>query len=459
MKVFTLTALALSIGALSTVAQADPQSQDYLPLTLKSTSEQAQASGFIDGQSLSGSTRNWYARERAARAPLWKYYKNDGTRHDTHSRENWVQGTILNYSSGFTQGTVGFAVEAAGYNAIALQQSREAIAGPNNRTLTHSDGDPIGQWSKLGLGNVKARVSNTTLTLGRQSVDTPMIAYIGNRALPSSFQGAFVHSAEFDNLSFDLGTFDRVSPRTEQSLSKFRSEYGAAGLQTDRASTAGLNYQPFKSLTTSLYASSVEDFWNQYYFGASHVLGDSSLLSLTTGLNYYKTVDAGSKKLGDIDNDTYSLSFGLTHQGHTLSASWQQVMGNEYFDYLHETNGIYLANSLLSDFNGPNEKSLQISYVLNMAQYGVPGLKFNLYNARGWGIDGTHYRGTGYDVRGMDGENHYEWGVGTSYAVQSGILKDSTIRATYTAHRASKAQADGSLDELRLVTTIPFNIL
>jgi len=453
------TALALAIGALCSLAHAEPQSQSFVPLALKADSAQSQATGFVDGQSLSGSTRNWYARERATRAPLWKYTKSDGSRHDTHSRDNWLQGNILNYSSGFTQGTVGFAVEAAAYNVIALERGRAAVAGPNNRTLTHSDGDPIGQWSKLGLGNVKARVSNTTLTLGRQSVDTPMIAYIGNRALPSSFQGAFVHSAEFDNLSFDLGTFDRVSPRTEQSLSKFRSEYGAAGLQTDRASTAGLNYQPFKSLTTSLYASSVEDFWNQYYFGASHVLGDSSLLSLTTGLNYYKTVDAGSKKLGDIDNDTYSLSFGLTHQGHTLSASWQQVMGNEYFDYLHETNGIYLANSLLSDFNGPNEKSLQISYVLNMAQYGVPGLKFNLYNARGWGIDGTHYRGTAYDVRGMDGENHYEWGVGTSYAVQSGILKDSTIRATYTAHRASKAQADGSLDELRLVTTIPFNIL
>ena len=453
------TALALSVGAFCALAQAEPASQDYMPITLKSSSEQAEAKGFIDGQSLSGSTRNWYARERATRAPLWKYTKGDGTRHDTHSRDNWVQGTILNYSSGFTEGTVGFAVEAAAYNAIALERGRAAVAGPNNRTLTHSDGDPIGQWSKMGLGNVKARMSNTTLTLGRQSVDTPMIAYIGNRALPSSFQGAFLHSAEFDNLSFDLGTFDRVSPRTEQSLSKFRSEYGAEGVETDRASTAGINYQPFKSLTTSLYATKVDDFWNQYYFGANHVLGDSAVLSLTTGLNYYKTVDAGSKKMGEIDNDTYSLSFGLTHQAHTLTASWQQVNGNEYFDYLHETNGIYLANSLLSDFNGPNEKSLQISYVLNMAPYGVPGLKFNLYNARGWGIDGTHYKGVAYDVRGMDGENHYEWGIGTSYAVQSGMLKDTTIRATYTAHRASKAQADGSLDELRIVTTIPFNIL
>ena len=459
MRPITTTALALSVSAFSALAQAEPASQAFFPLSLKASSEQAEASGFFEGQSLTGSTRNWYARERATRAPLWQYSKSDGSRHDTHSRDNWVQGTILNYSSGFTQGTVGFATEVAAYNAIALERGRAAIAGPNNRTLTHSDGDPVGQWSKAGLANIKARISNTTLTVGRQSLDTPMIAYIGNRALPSSFQGVSLHSAEFDNLSFDLGSFDRVSPRTEQSLSKFRTEYGAAGVETDRASTAGVNYQPFKSLTTSLYATKVDDFWNQYYFGANHVLGDSAVLSLTTGLNYYKTVDEGSKKMGDIDNDTYSLSFGLTHQAHTLTASWQQVNGNEYFDYLHETNGIYLANSLLSDFNGPNEKSLQLSYVLNMAPYGVPGLKFNLYNARGWGIDGTHYRGNAYNVRGMDGETHYEWGIGTSYAVQSGPLKDTSIRATYTAHRASKAQADGSLDELRIVTTIPFNIL
>ncbi len=457
MKAFTVTALAL--GAFSAMAQADPQSQAFFPLSLKSTSEQDQAKGFIDGQSLSGSTRNWYSRERATRAPLFKYYKHDGSQHDSHSRDNWLQGTILRYRSGFTQGTVGFAVEAAGYNAIALERGRAAVAGPNNRTLTHSDGEPLDQWSKMGLGNVKARIGNTTLTLGRQAVDTPMIAEIGNRALPSSFQGAFLHSAEFDNLSFDLGTFDRVSPRSEQSLSKFRSEYGATGVETDRASTVGFSYQPLQSLSTSLYATRANDFWNQYYFGASHVLGDSAALSLTTDLNYYKTVDQGARKLGQIDNDTYSLSLGLTHQAHTFTAAWQQVDGNEYFDYLHETNGIFLANSLLSDFNGPNEKSVQLSYVLNMAPYGVPGLKFNLYNARGWGIDGTHYRGTAYDVRGLDGESHYEWGIGTSYAVQSGPLRDTSIRATYTAHRASKAQADGSLDELRIVTTIPFDIL
>ena len=42
------------------------------------------------------------------------------------------------------------------------------------------------------------------------------------------------------------------------------------------------------------------------------------------------------------------------------------------------------ANSLTSDFNGPNEKSFQVAYGIYMAEYGVPGLKFNIYSARGW---------------------------------------------------------------------------
>ncbi len=453
------TVIALSLGGLSGLAQATTTSQDYLPLTVKQTSAQAESNGFIEDQSLSGSTRNWYARERATKGPLFRYYKSDGTRRDTHSRDNWVQGTILDYSSGFTQGTVGFATQVAGYHALALERGRATVAGPNNRTLTHGDGDVIGQWSKLGLANLQARISNTTLVAGRQSINTPVFAYIGNRALPSSFDGVALHSAEFDNLSFDLGTFERVSTRTEQGKSKFTTEYSAIAAEADRVSLAGLNYQPLRSLTTSLYFGHVEDIWNQYYFGASHDLGDKGSLALTTGLNYYGTRDTGSAKLGPIDNDTFSLSFTLAHQAHSLTLAYQQVSGDEYFDYVHDTNAIFLANSLFSDYNGPNEKSLQVGYALDMAGFGVPGLRLNVYTARGWGIDGTHYKGNGYDVRNLDGEHHREWSLGASYVVQSGPLEATSIRAYYTAHRASREQIDGNLDEFRIVTTVPFNIL
>ncbi|MGY2259115.1 OprD family porin [Pseudomonas sp. SDO55104_S430] len=477
MKLSSTAILALAISSVTATAYAETQSQAFTPVTVNEKSAQAEATGFLEGQSISGTTRNWYANEQLKRGGTFSY-KKDGVSTPTDRRINWVQGTIVKYNSGFTEGTVGFSTEVAAYNAIALDQDRKDLASNNggapgtrpgagnNRTLTKEGGDAVGQWSKLGLANVKARISNTTLTAGRMNFSSPMVDVIGNRALPSSFEGVAIHSEELNNLQFDLATFDRNSPRTEESQRKFRTEYANGIVETDHVYTGGITYTPFASLTTSLWATQAEDIWNQYYFGATHVLGDSQVLSLTTGLNYYKTQDEGKKLIGDIDNDTYSLSLGLTHQAHSLTFSYQEVNGNEYFDYLHETNGIYLANSLLSDFNGPNEKSFQIAYGLNMAEYGVPGLKFNIYQARGWGIDGTHYTGNGgvagkgYDgIQSMDGETHYEYGIGTSYAVQSGPLKATTIRATYTAHRASDNQADGSINEFRLVTTIPFNIL
>ena len=460
MRVTSSALLALSISSLAAMAQAEEMSQAFVPTEVKTgASSQSEASGFVEGQSLGGTTRNWYANELKRNNGRFTY-NDHGVEKTTPRRINWVQGTIIDYSSGFTQGTVGFKTQVAAYNAIALDRDVGDIAGKNNRTLTHSDGDAVGQWSKLGLANLQARVSNTTLVVGRQNFSSPTIDVIGNRALPSSFQGVGLHSEEFNNLSFDAGSFDRVSPRTEQGLKKFRSEYSdSAKVTTDRASVAGLNYQPFKSLKTSLYATHVEDFWNQYYFGAVHDLGDNAVLGLNTNLNYYKTIDTGSKAMGDINNDTFSLAFGLTHQAHTVTLSYQQVIGDEYFDYLHETNGIYLANSLVSDFNGPNEKSVQLAYSINMAQYGVPGLKFNAYHARGFDIDGTKYKGTAYDVKKMDGEDHSEYSIGTSYAIQSGPLKATAIRATYTTHRASKFQSDGNINEFRVVTTIPFNIL
>lgn len=465
MKLSSKALLALAISSITATAYAEPASQEFVPTTLAGASAQSEAKGFIEDFSIGGTTRNWYSHESLYRGGSWDYTEHGVAKTD-RNRTNWVQGTIINASSGFTQGTVGVKTEVAVYNALVLDRSKRDIKGGSNRTLADSDGNAVDQWSKLGLANVQFRVSNSTLTAGRQNFSTPIVDNIGNRALPSSFQGVSFNSEEFSNLSFQGGIFDRVSPRTEQSLSKFRSEYGR-GQETDKVKTLGFNYQPFKSLKTSVFAANVEDFWNQYYFGATHELGDSQTLALTTGLNYYKTTDTGSKKMGEIDNDTYSLSLGLAHQAHSLTFSYQAINGNEYFDYLHETNGIYLANSLTSDFNGPNEKSFQIAYGLNMAEYGVPGLKFNVYSARGWGIDGTHYTGTAYgkpgvagsDLRLMDGEKHQEYGVGASYAIQSGPLKATAIRATYVEHRASAAQADGSIKEFRLVTTIPFNIL
>lgn len=456
MKPSSSTLLALTFSSITATAEAGSSDLTFVP-TFKETSAQDGADGFITGQHLDGQTRNWYANQSRQDDSRWRYIRH-GEPHTTARRTHWVQGTQLNYRSGFTEGTLGIATEVSAYNAIALNRSRQDAAGSSNRALAHRNGDPVDQWSKLARANLQARVSNTTLIAGRQSFSSPTIDALNNRALPSNFQGISLRSAEFDNLSFALASFDRVSPRSEQSLTKFSSAYGATPVESDRASTLGLDYQPLSSLKTRLYVLQAKDFWNQYYLGATHRLGDNASLGLTTRLDYYKTVDSGAKKLGNIDNNAYSVSFALDHRAHRLSFAYQQIVGNEYFDYLYESNGIALANSLYADYNGPNEQSIQLAYALDLAGHGLPGLTLNLYGARGWGIDGSHYQGNSYKVKNLQGESHHEYGVGASYTVQGGPLKDTTLRSTYVRHRGTRQQVDGNLNELRLITTIPFNI-
>ena len=140
------------------------------------------------------------------------------------------------------------------------------------------------------------------------------------------------------------------------------------------------------------------------------------------------------------------------------------MFGNEYFDYVWESTGNYMANSLYSDYNGPNEKSWQLRYDFDLASYGVPGLTASLWHAKGWGIDGTHYSGdrdgrnTGYNVRGLDGAKHNENGLMLAYVVQSGTLKNTALRSIVYNHRASGGQIDGSYDEFRLVANVPLSL-
>jgi hypothetical protein len=454
----TTTAIVLTASLISPFSHAEPDAQRFLNTGLSTEDAQSGAEGFFKGQSLSGTTRNFWANVRGYRNTYFAIPKSGRVAQPTRHAATWVQGTVLEYNSGFTQGTVGVAMQAAAYNQLALERGHGRIAGGVNRTLVDSDGDAIGQWSKLGLGNMKARISNTVLTAGRQNVNTPVLAVNAVLSLPSSFQGLSLHSEELNNIAFDLGTYDRISPYTQQSLRRFGTEYGNPAVDASHVSIAGLTYQLTPALKTTVFGSRVRDIWDQYYMGVEHQVGDTSKLSLTSNASYYRTRDSGASKLDAIDNETYSLELSLNHLGHTLKLGYQEVAGDEFFDYLGETDAIFLANTLLTDFNGPNEKSLALSYAVDMAQYAAPGLTLMLYTARGWGIDGTHYTGTGYNVRAMDNEKHVETGLVATYTVQGGPLKNTQFFFLYGTNRATEYQADGSMTETRLVTTIPFEL-
>ncbi|MET1068480.1 MAG: OprD family outer membrane porin [Pseudomonas prosekii] len=424
---------------------------------------QDQAPGFIDGSHLGLNLRHYYSNQHTQRS-THLVIKKHGVAQPTRERDTWVQTGMLNYSSGYTQGLVGFGVDASLFSAVTLERGHGAVANGGDRVLVDSDGDAVPSWSRLGVGDLRLRVSSTELKAGRMLTENPVLRYKDNRALPSTFQGIALNSNELDWLALQAGSFERAIPRTGTGSERLTTTFGNRAYSGSRISYLGATAKSPYGLTVSAYGSRFEDMWQQYYLGATHLAGDRAHLALKTSLNYYRTRDQGEQRLGFIDNDAYSLAVTASHGAHGLTAAWQQVFGDEYFDYVWESTGNYMANSLYSDYNGPNEKSWQLRYDLDFAAYGIPGLTASLWHAKGWGIDGSHYNGdrdgrnTGYNVRGLDGAKHNENGLMLAYVVQSGALKNAVLRSIVYNHRESGGQIDGSYDEFRLVANVPFTL-
>ncbi|PWE42123.1 outer membrane porin, OprD family [Pseudomonas prosekii] len=424
---------------------------------------QDQAPGFIDGSHLGLNLRHYYSNQHTQRS-THLVIKKHGVAQPTRERDTWVQTGMLNYSSGYTQGLVGFGVDASLFSAVTLERGHGAVANGGDRVLVDSDGDAVPTWSRLGVGDLRLRVSSTELKAGRMLTENPVLRYKDNRALPSTFQGIALNSNELDWLALQAGSFERAIPRTGTGSERLTTTFGNRAYSGSRISYLGATAKSPYGLTVSAYGSRFEDMWQQYYLGATHLAGDRAHLALKTSLNYYRTRDQGEQRLGFIDNDAYSLAVTASHGAHGLTAAWQQVFGDEYFDYVWESTGNYMANSLYSDYNGPNEKSWQLRYDLDFAAYGIPGLTASLWHAKGWGIDGSHYNGdrdgrnTGYNVRGLDGAKHNENGLMLAYVVQSGALKNAVLRSIVYNHRESGGQIDGSYDEFRLVANVPFTL-
>jgi hypothetical protein len=421
---------------------------------------QAQAPGFVDGSHLGLNLRLYYANQHTRRSTYLGIKKEDGLER-TRIRETWVQTAMLNYSSGYTQGAVGFGLDASLFSAINLERGHGRVANGGDRVLVDSDGDALPTWSRLGVGDLRLRFSSTEIKAGRLLTDNPILRYKDNRALPSSFQGVGLFSNELDWLSLQAGSFERAIPRTGTGSEKLTTTFGNRAYSGSRISYLGGMAKTPYGLDVSLYTSRFEDMWQQTYLGLTQLIGDRREIALKTALNYYHTEDQGEQRLGYIDNDAFSLAFTASHRAHSLTLAWQQVFGDEYFDYVWESTGNYMANSLYSDYNGPNEKSWQLRYDLDLASLGVPGLTTSLWHAKGWDIDGTHYSGdrngrnTGYNVRGLDNAKHDENGLMVAYVVQSGALKNAVFRTIVYNHRATGGQIDGSYDEVRLVANLP----
>lgn len=421
-------------------------------------SAQSESEGFVEGSNLNLLNKNFV---------FYRDFRNDPD--GQNYRNEWAHALLATFNSGYTQGTVGFGIDA--HAALGLKLNSDRSNGSSGTGLLPSDSEGKAQddFSYAGAA-VKARISNTVLKVGDLIPTAPVFATGSGRLLTGTASGLQLLSTDIEGLSLDAGHFTSIrdGSRSTNRDGMVTLTYGGA---VDAASVdyVGGTYALTEGLSTSLYGARLEDVWNQYYANLNYVIPLSDRQALTFDFNLYDTRDTGKQLAGNIDNTSWSLSGAYALGAHKLTLGYQQVDGDEPFDYISMDNGnlgdsIWLVNSVqYSDFNGPNEKSLQLRYDLDMAAYGVPGLTLMARYITGWDIEDRNYDGGANgaygwysaSINGKEGE-HWERDLEARYVVQDGAAKDLSFRLRYATHRANGFDSD--LDEIRLITQYPLNI-
>ncbi|MEB2855875.1 OprD family porin [Pseudomonas atacamensis] len=407
----------------------------------------AHASGFFDDAKSDVLLRNFYlSNDYRSPTPSGKNYKQE-----------WAQGFIGNFSSGFTEGTVGFGIDAHAFAGLKLDGGK----GHSGTGLlpVDSDGRSENNYSSAG-GAFKLKVSRTTLAFGEMTVETPVFDTSDKRLQPEYATGFLLNSAEFDNVNLLAGHFTAFK---NQDSSSGQGDFYGYGANTEAGGISFVGADLFSSspIGGALYASELSDTWHQYY-GNLHFKQSGIMLDA----NLYHTRDTGRALAGEIDNSAFSLSGKYSFGPHAVMLGWQRINGDTPFDFVGG-DSIYLANSIkYADFNGANERSWQARYDLDLGAFGIPGLNFMTRYVSGSHIDGTHApKGGAYNPFDADsgdyqpqqgsGGKHWERDIDLKYVVQSGAARDLSVQLSHVTHRANEAQAGDDIDRIYVVIQYP----
>jgi hypothetical protein len=423
--------------------------------------QQAGAAGFIEDSKATLGLRNFYINSD---------YRN-GT--GPNKNEEWGQGFDLRFISGYTQGTVGFGIDAIGLVGVRLDSG----GGTHGATSTsyggtvfpsNSNGEAVDNFSSLGL-TAKAKISQTELKLGTLQPKNPVIVTNDGRLLPQTWQGGQITSGEIKDLTLVGGQIEAVKGRNSSNNEQL-SIGGANGRSlTARDSNkfiyAGGDYKITKDLTAQYYYGNLEDFYKQHFLGLVHnwAIGPGVLKS---DFRYFNSSDDGANGhdplyfssgnygnstngKGKVDNNLYSGLFLYTVAGHTFGGGYQVSNGSSDFPWLNQGDGssnYTITDMQIQKFGRAGEKTWQARYSYDFAKVGVPGLTAGM----------VYLRGDDIDTKAADNSSEWERDVTVAYVVPEGPLKNVGFMWKNASWRTNiPGQRDQDENRLILSYSIP----
>ncbi|BAN48120.1 OprD family porin [Metapseudomonas resinovorans] len=380
------------------------------------------------------------------------YYSRDfrdGTPSQS-KREEWAQGFILNLQSGYSEGPVGFGMDAIGMLGIKLDSSPDRSG--TGLLPRGADKRAADDYSKLAV-TAKARIAASELRIGGLNPVLPLMASNNSRLLPQVFNGVQLVSRDLDPLTLTLGRVDSVKLRdsTNSEDLSVTTQFGgyAASATGDHQIYGGVDYQALPGLVLSFHASELDDIFRRDYYGLKFNAPVGAGKAFAE-MRYFDARGSGRELAGDVDNRTFSSNFGYSLHGHALSAGYQKGSGDTAFAYLTGTDTYLFGEMLVSTFSLANERAVYAGYGYDFAALGIPGLTLNLRYVNGDDVDPTNIATSkSAQLRARDEKGH-EWERSSDiiYVVQSGPLKNLSLRWRNATNRSNYAD---SADENRVI--------
>lgn len=423
-------------------------------------SQQSESQGFIEDSKLDLHARTLYFNRDFRNGATNESTANAAKGQRKGYREETGLGLKAIYESGFTQGTVGFGVDAFGLQGIKLDSGGGRHS--EGMQMFPTDGrskKAQDSYSQVG-GAVKARLSNTTLKYGEQFVDLPVLSTDDARLLPESTTGFLVTSNEIEGLELHAGHFTALTAM-EQTFHD-----SSNGGQLRSIDLVGGRYNITDDLSTAYYYSDADlghkgadrQKAKKHYLNLNYNYPIAENQSFAVDFNAYSTrFNAKDKARGErtTQNNVRSMAFAYNLGAHTFTVARQCVEGNhaEGYEYGYDGGGtVYLANDVqYTGFHQKGEVSNQVRYDLDLETFGVPGLSFMTRYVRGSKIASHN------DTR-HQGKN-WERDIDVRYVVQSGAAKDLSLRVRNATYRANDAAGNPDINEVRFIAEYPLSIL
>lgn len=423
--------------------------------------QQAGAAGFVEDSKASITARNFYINTD----------NRSGTA-DPSKTEEWGQGFIFNFTSGYTEGTVGFGVDAIGLLGIKLDSGRGTAYNKTNSSTggtvfpSESNGRAVDDFGSLGLTG-KVKFSKTEARLGTLMPKLPVVTYNDGRLLPQTFEGGQITSNEIENLTLIGGKLEHAKGRnsTNNDSLSIAGANSRTGQRSNAFYYAGGDYKVTKDLLAQYYYGNLDDFYKQHFLGLTHNWA-LPVGSLKSDLRYfYSDSDgknastegrlagykaSGYQNNGEVDNRTWSAMFTYSLQGHALSAGYQRVNGTSDFPFLNQGDGAsayLITDRQIGKFQRAGERTWLAQYAYDFAAVGLPGLTTSV----------VYLKGTNINAPGSD-RSEWERDFSLGYVVPEGTFKGLGL-AWKNASLRSDAVNQRDQDENRLILSYTLSIL